>query len=135
VQRRRVVRGAADSCLVERGADAVAPGRAHDEEVVDVAAVVGRQLDEVAEPELGVASGRLAPQTIPLRYVGQHHAQPRRLQLVEARVVADELEVALVARAVEAEQADPLRERLVGDRDQAAVAEAAEVLRRVEGEG
>src|SRR5207237_9474077 len=134
-ERRDVVGRAADPGVVERRADAVALGRADDVQVVDVPAVVGRELDELAEPELSVALRGLPPQPVPLRDLREEQAERRRLELVEARVVADELEVALVARAVEAEQADPLAELLVGDRDQAAVAERAEVLRRVEGEG
>jgi hypothetical protein len=44
------------------------------------------------------------------------------------------VEVLLVARAVEAEHADAVAELLVGDRDEPAVAEPEQVLRRVEAE-
>ena len=60
----------------------------------------------------------------------QEDPQRGGLDLVEARVVADEVEVLLVARAVEAEHPDPVAELLVGDRDEPAVAEPEEVLRR-----
>ncbi len=67
VQRRRVVGRGGDARLGERGADAVALRRAADEEVVDVAGLVLRQLDELAEAELGVACGRLAAAAVPAR--------------------------------------------------------------------
>ena len=58
VERRRVVGRRRDAGLVERRADRVALARAADEEVVDVARLVLRDLDELAEAELGVAGGR-----------------------------------------------------------------------------
>ena len=64
----------------------------------------------------------------------QLHAQDARLELVEARVVAHELEGPLVVRAVEAQRAHLLGERGVAGGDRAAVAERAEVLRREERE-
>ena len=45
--------------------DQVALGRADDVHVVDVARLVGGQLDGVAEPELGVARRALAPRRVP----------------------------------------------------------------------
>ena len=59
----------------------------------------------------------------------------RGLDLVEARVVADELEVDLVAlEPWKREQPHALGELLVVGRDEAAVAEREEVLRRIEAE-
>src|SRR5205085_9094693 len=118
----------------ERGGNPGSRRGPHDEEVVHVAPVGGRQLHELAEAELRIAQGGLAAEAVPLRDVREEDAQRGGLELVEARVVAHELEVALVARAVEAEQPNPLAELLVGDGDEAAVAERAEVLRRVERE-
>ena len=46
-----------------------------------------------------------APAVGPAVELGQQHAQDRRLQLVEAGVVADVLERLLVARAMEAQRA------------------------------
>ena len=100
-----------------------------------MARLVLRDLDELAEPELGVAGGRGAARLVPAGELRQEDAQERGLQLVEARVVADELEVGLVLRAVEGEQLDAVGELLVVRRDEAAVAEAEEVLRGIEAEG
>ena len=90
------------------------------------------QLDELAEPELRVPGRHLAAAAVPLVEMRQEDPQERRLQLVETRVVADEVEVGLVAGAVEREHADAVGELLVARRDEAAVAEAEEVLRREE---
>ena len=97
-----------------------------------MAVLVLRQLDEIAETELGVARGRLAAAAVPLVEMRQEEAEERRLQLVEARVVADEVEVDLVARAVEREDAQTVGELLVVRDDEPAVAEAEEILRRKE---
>ena len=105
VERRDVVRGVADPGRRERLAEAVALGRADDVHVVDVAGLVGRQLAELAEPELLVARGGLAARGVPAVDLAEEEAQHGGLQLVEARVVADRLEVLLVARAVEAQHA------------------------------
>src|SRR5919197_391815 len=94
-----------------------------------------RQLDELAEAELGVARSGLAAAAVPLVEVRQEDAQERRLQLVEARVVPHEVEVVLVPRAVEREQADAVGELRVARRHEPAVAEAEEVLRREEAVG
>ena len=130
VERRRVVGRRRDAGLVERRADRVALARAADEEVVDVARLVLRDLHELAEAELGVAGGRGAARLVPARELRQEDAQERGLQLVEPRVVTDEVEVLLVLRAVEREELDALRELVVVRRDEPAVAEAEEVLRR-----
>ena len=119
----------------QRRADRVALGRAADEEVVDVARLVLRDLHELAEAELGVAGRRSAARLVPARELRQEDAQERGLQLVEARVVADELEVRLVAGAVEGKKLDAVGELLVVGRDEPAVAEAEEVLGRIEAEG
>jgi hypothetical protein len=100
-----------------------------------VARLILGQLNELAEPELGVARGRFAPGASPLVQVRQEDAEEGGLKLIESRVVAHELEVGLVARAVECQHPDPLREVFVICRDESSVAEAEEVLRRVEAEG
>src|ERR1700728_899893 len=64
----------------------------------------------------------------------QLNAQDRRLQLGEARRVADPIEGLLVARPVEAELTHALGELGVIRRDRSGIPERAEVLRRVEAE-
>jgi hypothetical protein len=61
-------------------------------------------------------------------------AQDRRLQRVEPRVVADQLEGLLVARPVEAQHPHALGDLVVACEHRAAVAEGAEVLGREEGQ-
>ncbi len=134
VERRRVVRRGSDSRLGERGANPVALARTADEEVVDVTRVILRKLHELAEPELRVTGRRRAARLVPARELRQEDAQERGLQLVEAGVVADEVEGRLVARAVEGEELNAVGELLVARRHQPAVAEAEEVLRGVEAE-
>jgi hypothetical protein len=132
MQRRQVVRRAADLRLAQRGDDRVAVGRTADEQVVDVSGLVLGRRHEVAEPEVAVALGRLAAQARPVVEVPQEDAQHRGLDLVEPRVVADVVEVDLVARAVEPEPADAFAELRIVGRDEAAVAEGEEVLGRIE---
>src|SRR6185503_17200317 len=81
-----------------------------------------------------VARGRLAPRPVPAREMRKEDAQRCRLDRVESGVRPDELEGPLVARAVEAELADGVRDRRIGARDEPAVAEREEVLRREEAE-
>src|SRR4051795_2583797 len=135
VERRRVVRRRRDSRLAQRRADRVALARPADEEVVDVARLIQRNLHELAEAQLGVPGRRSAPRLVPACELRQEDAQERGLQLVEARVVSDELEVGLVLGAVEGEELDALRKLVVVRRHEPTVAEAEEVLRRVEAEG
>src|SRR5438270_9932303 len=97
--------------------------------------LVLRQLHQVAKAELGVAGGCGAASLVPARELRQEDAQERGLQLVEAGVVADEVEGRLVARAVEGQELDALGELLVVRRDETSVAEAEEVLRGIEAEG
>ena len=101
--------------------------------VVDVAGLVVRRLDETRE-QLGVARGGLAALRVPRFDVAQEDPQERRLERVEARVVADVLELLLRPRAVEAQHPQPLGERSVVDGDQPAVAKREQVLGREEAE-
>ena len=112
---------AASSSARSAAHDVQMPGR--------LGAVRGRrQRDELAEAGLlVVARGGAAP-VGPAVERRQLDAQDRRLQLVEARVVADVLVGHLVVRAVEAQHPRRLRDGVVVRRDRAAVAEAAEVL-------
>src|SRR2546423_12417303 len=97
-----------------------------------MARLVLRQLAGGAEPELGVARRGLASRRDPAVELGEEDAQDRGLELVEARVVAEQLEVDLVPRAVEAEHPQPFGELRVVGRDEAPVPEREEVLRRIE---
>ena len=99
-----------------------------------MARLVLRDLHELAETELRVASSGGATPFVPTRELRQEDAQERGLQLVEPRVVADEVEVLLVLRAVEGEELHALRELVVVGRHEPAVAEAEEVLRGIEAE-
>ena len=92
------------------------------------------QLGELAEPGRLVVAARRAAALAPGVEVRQLEPQQRRLQLVEARVVAHQLEALLVARAVEAQHPHALGDLVVRARHRAAVAEAAEVLGGEEGE-
>src|SRR5581483_5881409 len=74
----------------------------------------GRQLADLPETELGVPGGGLAAGPVPALEARQEQPERGRLQLVQPGVVADELEVDLVARAVEAEQPNARGELLVG---------------------
>src|SRR4051794_32908466 len=105
MERRHVVGGVADAGVRQSGDDAIAVGRTRDEEVVDVARLVLRQVHELAEPKLRISRDSCAATFCPAVELLEEDAQERRLQLVEARVVADEVEVDLVARAVESENA------------------------------
>ena len=67
--------------------------------------------------------------------MAEPHPQEGRLQLVEAAVDARDLVPVAVALAAVAELAQPGREARVVHEDRPAVAEAAQVLGRVEGEG
>src|SRR5206468_3624707 len=89
---------------------------------------------ELAEPSLLVVVARLPAPGGPSVEMWQLYAHDRRLQLVQARVVAELLVVDLVARAVEAQNACLLGDLLVAGEDHASVAEAAEVLGRIERE-
>src|SRR5439155_5232861 len=93
-----------------------------------------RQLAELAEPQLRVARRGLAPKLRPRTEPAEEDAEHGGLQLVQARVVANELKVHLVARAVETKHPHAVAELLVRDRDQTAVTEREEVLRRIEAE-
>jgi hypothetical protein len=65
--------------------------------VVDVAGLVFGNLDELAEPEVAVARRGLPAVARPAVEMAEEDAQEGGLELVEPGVVADELEVGLVA--------------------------------------
>src|SRR5207247_7739757 len=74
VHRRHVVGRGADLGVLQRLADPVALRRAADEEVVHVPRLVGWQLAQLAEPELRITCGGLAPESRPLVEPAQEDA-------------------------------------------------------------
>ena len=102
--------------------------------MVDVAGLVDRQLDELAEAELRVACRGLTPSVVPARELREEDTEHRGLHRVESRVRPDELEGLLVARAVEAQHPHALGDVVVETRDEPAVTQREEVLRREEAE-
>ena len=131
-----VVRPRADARRAQRGRQLLRARVAYDVEVPGRVGALGRDREArvVAEPRGGVRAPGGATALAPRVHVRELDAQGGGLQLVEAAVVADLREGLLVRRAVEAQRAHPLGQRGVVGRDRAAVAQAAEVLRRVEGE-
>ena len=120
----------------QRGRQLLGARVAHDVQVPGRVGALGgdREARVVAEPRGGVRAPGGAAALAPRVHVRELHAQRGGLQLVEAAVVADLREGLLVRRAVEAQRAHALGQRGVVGRDRAAVAQAAEVLGRVEGE-
>ena len=109
---------------------------ADDVEVVDVPRAGGDCGHDhvVAEAQFGIAGGDRDAAVVPAVDEGAQLQQDGGLQLVEARVVADLRERLLVLRAVEAEDAADAVDLGARRRDQAAVAEARQVLGGEEGE-
>ena len=127
----RVVDPGRHAMVGERRSHRVAGGHPHDALVHDVVRVVRvppgvRGGGPVAASDLGPAHV-VAPQR------GQLQAQPCRLELAEAVVLADLDVHVLGAGAVGPEPAGALGEVVVGRDDRPAVADPAEVLGRVEG--
>jgi hypothetical protein len=108
--------------------------RPDDVHVVHVARFVLGQLTELVETELPIVGRGFPPEQVPAVELRQKDAESSRLDLVQPRVVADELEPLLVPGTVEAQHPDRLGERLVACRDEASVADAEQVLRREEAE-
>src|SRR5439155_17258486 len=121
-------------CLGEGLRETIPFGRADAVHVVDVTRLVGRKLDELAQTEYRIPRSGLAPLLRPMLEPAQEDPQRCRLDRVEPGVVADQLEVLLRARAVEAQHPHSFAERCVVGSDQAAVTEAEEILRREEAE-
>ena len=135
VQRRRVVGGAGHAGGLEGGGDFVAPLAARHVEVVDVSKALGHGRAAHVGRQAGVVPGRhLGAPRVPAVDPGEADPQHRRLDLVEARVEADVVEVHLVAAAVEAQQAGHLDELGDAAGHQATVAVAAQALGREEAE-
>src|SRR5512141_2841554 len=99
-----------------------------------MARLVLGKLADGSEPEPRVTNGRLSTRRNPTVELREEDAQHRRLDLVEARVVADQLEVDLVTGAVKAEHADAFREFGIIHGHEPAVPDAEEILRRIEAE-
>src|SRR5207253_636841 len=105
VEGRHVVGRRSDLRTLQGGTDAIAFGRAAHEQVVDVTGLVRREIAELTQSQFRIAGGGFSTQLRPHVEPPEEDAQRSGLQLVEARVVADELEVDLVTGAVETEEA------------------------------
>ena len=110
---------------------------AHREQVIDVAGVELRRDDDRVDSVQGVAiaAGERAPPIGPPAEERQPGAQDRRLHLVEPRVDAELVVAVLVGLPAVAQPLRARQERGIARRQRAAVAERAEVLRRVEAVG
>ena len=137
VRRDRVVDDRVDAGLREPRLQRVAPRMAHDEQVPHRLGPVGhrrqREPVDAGEP-LEVARGHRAPALVPLVQAPQLDAQEGGLQRVQAAVEPRQIVVVLHLRAVVAQHADALGQRVVVGRDRARVAQRAEVLAGVERE-
>ena len=117
---------------LEMRSKSVASLHADDEKMVHglVAAIVVGTRDAWRE-HLAIPGGHLTPSLVPLVEAVGLHAQHRGLQVVEARRLADDSVLVVAHASMIAQQLQPGRQRGVVGRDQAAVAEGAEILRRV----
>src|SRR6266545_1113485 len=97
MERRVVIRLRGDARRGQVLRDPVALRRADDVDVVDVTRIVLGQVTDLAQAERGISGGRLAPRAIPFLEMREEDAKERSLELVEPRVVADELELLLLA--------------------------------------
>src|SRR5262249_21681193 len=77
-----------------------------------------------------IVRSALAPRAAPAIDAAQLDAERGGLNRVEARVDADRVMAVLRVLAVRAEQFDFIRQRVVACRDESAVADAAQILRR-----
>ena len=131
--------GSASRCPSARSAACSSSrrGRQHREQVVDVPGVaLGRHLDAGPVEQLPVEPRRApaAPRSSP-RSNGRRADEDRRLHLVEAAVHAHLAVMVPIGLAAVADALHLRGQRGVAGRDGAAVAEGAEVLRRVEAVG
>ena len=112
----------------------IAIGRADDELVVDVPAIVGRTWKRDAIEQTGVAEqGAIAVRVGatkrgPAGQMRRLHAENRRLQGIHPEIRTDHLMVVPRLHAMRPQQPRLLREPLVVRRQQARVAEGAEIL-------
>ena len=109
---------------------------ADDEQVVHVARIALRRARRQAPPAsaVAVARGERAAPGGPAGEPRQPRAQDGRLHLVEPRIDAGFLMVIAIGLAAVSQPPDPLGERAIVGDDRAAVAERAEILRRIEAE-
>src|SRR5439155_19122549 len=140
VERHRIVDRVADALLVEMPLQRVALRRAYDELVVDVKTIGGFRGQRDRAVEAGGAKELAVPRRVraaargPPREVRRLHAKDGGLQRVHPEVRADEMVVVLRIHSVRAQQARAPREAIVVGRDEAGVAEGAEILAREKGE-
>ena len=99
---------------------------------VSVVVVVGRRVPAQARRGGAVAGHHVAAAFVPGVERGEAEPQPRRLHLGHAEVLRDRLVDVLLGHAVHAEPPHALQQVGVAGQHRAAVADPAEVLRRVE---
>src|SRR5262245_15457256 len=132
----RIAHGSADPGVAERGDQGVSLRRAHGELVIDVAGGGNLLGDGEGRPlqELTVARGDGAAPLVPGGEMPELHAEESGLQLVEPARVPELHVLVLPRRAVVPQPSDRLGDVVAGGEDHAAVAAAAQILRRVEGQ-
>ena len=112
-----------------------APAAAHDEEMIHVTGVaLGRDVHGTAGERRPVRGGERPAPRRPPGEARQARAQDRGLHLVEPRVDAELFVTVAIDLAAVAQAPDAIGERRSLVIDRAAVAERAEILRRVEAE-
>ena len=108
-------------------------GERHDEQVVDVTGLVLRQLDELAETELGVARGGLAAPAVPFVEMRRGRCATSPPGARRGASCSRRSRTSVLSREPwNAQHLHTVGELVVVRRDEAAVAEAEEVLRREE---
>ena len=141
MERQRIIDARSYAALVEELLKLVAPLRANDILMVDMASSrkLRRRCDKLQQSLLGeerhVTFGDDAAFLVPALKVAQTHTEDSRLQRVEAAVDADLFMKIGLARAVNAKVLYALRKLwIIGYGDHTTVSVAAEVFRREEGE-
>src|SRR5947209_18006490 len=128
--------GGVDPAIAEHAADGVSSLRPDDELVVNVNATGGDERRRHIGRAQGVAvrCRDRAPSLVFTIEMTELHAEDRRLQLVEAAVPSTRFAHIALLPAVLAQEPDAFRDRRIAGHDHTAVADRAEVLRRIEAE-
>ena len=138
VERDRVMDEGADAAGEQRRRQRVAPVMPHHEQVVRGGCIgLGAREGQAAHAlQAGeVAVGQRAPPLRPLREMNESGAEDRGLHLVEPAVDAGDLVPVAVALPAVAQPPHPRRHRRVLHHHRAAVAEGAQVLGGIKGQG
>ena len=132
-ERHRVVDERLEARGAQVGLEAVARRGAYREQMIDVLGVGMRSPQPIGERAV-ITRGKRAPPCDPLPETREPRAQNGGLQLVEPAVHACFGVMIAIDLSSVAKPPQPSRKRRVGGDDGAAVAERAEVLRRIEAE-